>query len=104
MEKGRVEARLSGFLGGNLNTADLATVRVSFLNFKGRELGTLSLATVGPREREDETGLLPVASSSVVPAGTANIRVALTFGSDGAGGQRRVYADNLELILSEYSR
>lgn len=32
MEKGRVEARLSGFLGGSVNTAALATVRVSFLN------------------------------------------------------------------------
>lgn len=104
IEEKRVVAHLSGFLGGGLETPDLATVRVTFLNANRRQLGDLLLPTVGPREREGKTGLLPVASNNVVPAGTAIIRVDLTFSNRKGRSHHQAYADNLELILSEYSR
>jgi hypothetical protein len=104
IEEGRVDAHLSGFLGGGLETRDLATIKVTFLRADGRSLGDLLLPTVGPREREGKTGLLPVQSNRVVPAGTAIIRVDLAFSNTDARSYHQVYADNLELILSEYSR
>lgn len=114
IEAGRVEAHLSGFLGGSLEASDLATVRVTFLGQDGssvqlmnanrRQLGDLLLPTVGPRERDGKTGLLPIASHNVVPAGTSTIRVDLTFSNRKDTSYHQVYADNLELTLSEYSR
>ena len=104
IDHGRVVASFSGFLGGALGTPSLATVRVRFLDAKGRETGDLLLSGVGPREREDKTGLLPVESRTRVPSGTRTIRVDLAFGATGDGRQHQAFADSLELILSEYSR
>jgi hypothetical protein len=77
---------------------------VTFLDAYGRELGDMLLPTIGPREREGKTGLLPVESNNVIPAGTAMIRVNLTFSNKYGGLYHRVYADNLVLTLVEYSR
>jgi hypothetical protein len=104
IEEGRVGARLSGFLGGRLATPDLAAVKVTFLDINGRQLSDLHLQTVGPREREGKTGLLPVESNNTVPAGTAIIRADLTFSNREEGRHHGAYADNLELMLSEYSQ
>jgi hypothetical protein len=108
IEEGRVGAHLSAFLGGGLEKSDLATVRVAFLNANGQSLGDVLLPTVGPREREGKTGLFPVESNNMVPAGTAIIRVDLTFSnvdltfSNREGSSHSAFADNLELILAEY--
>ena len=104
IDHGRVIASFSGFLGGALGTPSLATARLRFLDADGRQTGDLLLSGVGPREREDKTGLLPVESRTRVPSGTRTIRVDLSFGATGGGRQHQAYADNLELILSEYSR
>jgi hypothetical protein len=103
IEQGRVDAHLSGFLGGNLETSDLASVRVTFLNADGRQLGALLLPTVGPQEREGKTGLLPVEGNDLVPAGTEIVRVDLNFNNRNSRNDHQAYADNLELTLSEYS-
>ena len=62
-------------VSNHLGTPSLATVRVSFLNGTGQQIGDLLLPTVGPREREDKTGLLPVESRTRVPSGARTIRV-----------------------------
>lgn len=108
IEEGRVGAHLSAFAGGGPETLDVATVRVTFLNTNGQSLGASLLPTAGPREREGKTGLFPVESNNMVPAGTAIIRVDLTFGntdlsfSNREGSSHAAFADNLELILAEY--
>jgi hypothetical protein len=102
IDQGRVAAHLSGFLGGNRAAPDRARVRVTFLDSNRRPLGDVSLPTVGPREREDKTGLFPVESNNMVPAGTALVKLELAFGLEQARGL--AYADNLELIFSDYSR
>ena len=104
IDHGRVIASFSGFLGGALGTPSLATARLRFLDADGRQTGDLLLSGVGPREREDKTGLVPVESRTRVPSGTRTIRVDLSFGATGGGRQHQSYADNLELMLSEYSR
>jgi len=91
-------------VSNHLGTPSLATVRVSFLNGTGQQIGDLLLPTVGPREREDKTGLLPVESRTRVPSGARTIRVDLAFGATGGGRQQQGFTDSLELILSEYSR
>ena len=77
-------------------------VRVTFLDANRHPLGDVLLPTVGPREREDKTGLFPVESNNMVPAGTALVKLELAFGVEQAPGP--AYADNLELIFSDYSR
>ena len=110
IEEGRVGAHLSAFLGGGVEKSDLATVRVAFLNANGQSLGDVLLPTVGPRERDGKTGLFPVESNNMVPAGTAIIRVDLTFSnvdltfSNREGSSHSAFADNLELILTEFSQ
>jgi hypothetical protein len=102
IDEGRVGAHFSAFLGGNRTAQDRAMVKVTFLDANRRPLGETFLPTVGPREREDKTGLFPVESNNMVPVGTALVNVGLTFGMDQVRGL--AYADNLELILSEYLR
>ena len=104
IDDGRVDAHVSGFVGGRLENPDLATIRVTFLHDSGRPLGELLLPTVGLREREGKTGLFPVESNNMVPAGTSTIRVDLTFSNANGRSYHQVYADNLELTLSEYSQ
>jgi hypothetical protein len=99
IEQGRVSAHLSGFLGGNRAAPDRAMVKVTFLDGNRRPLGDSFLPAVGPRERQDKTGLFPVETNNMVPAGTALVNLELAFGTDQAHGL--AYADNLELIFSE---
>ena len=102
INEGRVAAHLSAFLGGNRTAQDRAMVKVTFFDANRRPLGETFLPAVGPRERHDKTGLLPVETNNMVPAGTARVNLELAFGTDQARGI--AYADNLELIFSEYLR
>ncbi len=102
IDEGRVVAHFSAFLGGNRTAQDRAMVKVTFLDANRRPLGEMFLPTVGRRERQDKTGLFPVESNNMVPVDTTLINVGLAFGTDQAPGL--AYADNLELIFSEYSR
>jgi len=102
INEGRVAAHLSAFLGGNRAAQDRAMVKVTFFDANRRPLGETFLPTVGPRERQDKTGLLPVETNNIVPAGTTRVNLELAFGTDQARGVG--YADNLELIFSEYLR
>jgi hypothetical protein len=100
--EGRVDTHLSAYLGGSRTSPDLARVKVTFIGARGRLLGTLLLPTVGAREREGRTGLLPVEGNDTVPAGTESLRVSITFTPRGGGRHHVAFADNLELTLSEY--
>jgi hypothetical protein len=103
VEKGRVAVRCSGFLGGSPETSSLAFLTITFLDANNRQLDELFLPTIGSRERDGKTGLFPVENSSVLPAGTAIIRVDLAFHKAQEGSPHPAYADNLELTLSEYA-
>ncbi len=102
VNEGRVKYRFSAFLGGHLDEADSAGATLTFLDAHLEMLGQASLPPVTPRERANQTGLLPVQTSDYLPEGTSMIYVDLVF--------RRVdglynngYADNLELVFSEYN-
>lgn len=100
---GHVKFKFSGFLGGYLNEMDTATASLTFLDLNRQTLGSISLSSVTAEDRNNLTGLLPVQRLDYVPAGTTQVYVDLTFqrfsGNDNDG-----YADNLELVLSDFSR
>jgi hypothetical protein len=104
IDQGRVGIRLWGFLGGARATSSLAAVQVTFVDANRRPLGELRLPSVGPLERAGETGLFPVESNDLVPAGTMLLQVDLTFDNQQRSRDEPAYADNLELTLSEYPR
>ena len=60
------------------------------------------LPSVTALDRDATTGLFPVEASDYLPMGTAFIYVNLVF-QGGVGDYNDGYADNLELILSEYT-
>lgn len=101
-QDGRVKFSFGAFLGGKRLEEDYASASLTFLNGEGQALGRIDLPTITPREREGETGLFPVALNDYIPAGTRAIVVELTFHGF-EGGFNDGYADNLELVLSEYA-
>jgi hypothetical protein len=100
IKAGRVTARLSGFLGGNLRGQNVAEVSVTYLGSQDRENGKLLLPTVGQREQQGEPGLFPVDIAEQVPQGTQKMRVNLIFSAKKRSIGAQSYADNLQLILS----
>jgi hypothetical protein len=100
-QNGRVKFSFGAFLGGKLLEEDYASASLTFLDAEGQALGRIDLPTITPREREGQTGLLPVAMNDYIPAGTRVIVVELSFHGF-EGGFNDGYADNLELVLTEY--
>jgi hypothetical protein len=99
---GRVKFTFSAFLGGKLAQVDGASASVTFVDANFQTLGRQSLAPVTPQDRNGQTGLFPKETSDDVPAFTFQIYVDLVF----QGTQvdyNNGYADNLSLILSDYS-
>jgi Subtilase family len=103
IDNGSVKFNLSGFLGGFLDQTDDATLAVTFLGSNFQEVGKVKLGPITPREREDKTGLFPVAQSDYVPSGTRRMYVDLEFRRD-TGDYNDGYADNLELAFSDYTQ
>lgn len=97
-----VKYRYFAFLGGYLDQEDYTAATLMFLDPEKQSLGDVSLPPITPRERDGETGLLPVEISGYVPVGTQYLRVELAFHRF-AGDFIDGYADNLELTLSEYA-
>ena len=102
IDAGLVKFRFSAFLGGSLDDSDHTVATVTFQNGMEEALGEVILPTVTPADRDNESGLLPVEASDYVPEGTTNILVTLTF-VGGEGDYNDAFADNLELVLSEYA-
>jgi hypothetical protein len=101
VNEGRVKFRLTAFLGGTLDQADNATVRLTFVDDDTQTLGQISLPPVTPLERDNKTGLFPVEVADYVPARTVRMFVDVIFNHVEDDGFNDGYADNLELVLSE---
>jgi hypothetical protein len=102
IDAGRVRFTMSAFLGGGLAEGDAAQVSLEFRTGDDFELlGQVTLPSITPLERENQTGLWPVAGGGVVPAGTNFILVNLVFMKT-ESEYIDAYADNLELTLAEY--
>lgn len=104
IDEGRAAVRLSAFVGGIGDTANLARLSVVFVDANQRPLGTLPAATIGARERGGKTALLPVAAEAAVPAGATIMRVTLTFDAPrmDRARARAALADDVHLVLSEF--
>ena len=97
---GRVKFKFSAYLGGKDAEADQAAAALTFLDEQGNPVGQVTLPSIGPQERQDKTGLFPVALSDYIPQGAYSVLVTVTFqGND--GGFNDGYADNLSLTLME---
>jgi len=96
---GRVQATLSGCLGGYGDQNDYAELEANFTGGTGIHF----VRVTGPSgtERGGRTGLLPRSGTTVVPQGTSDILVYLTsVRTSGPQTYYDGYADNLSLILS----
>jgi len=95
---GKVRYTLSGWLGGFDGQGDHAVLSVTFVNGKGKAIGTGHIGPVTEAQRKGNSEMLFRTHRGVVPAGTRSIRVKLvmtrTDGSDNDG-----LADNLSLVL-----
>ncbi len=99
IDAGLGTATLSGLLGGYGADADALSVRAVFKDPENRELGALTLGTVGTAERFNDTTLLRREAGGAIPARTRAIDVML-HGERNAGAYTDAYADNLALVLS----
>ena len=104
IDNGRATARLSAVLGGLRDTPNLARLEVAFVDANRRALATMTAPTIGARERDNATALLPVDAEAAVPAGAALVRVTLTFDASRTDRARVALADELRLVLSAYSK
>jgi Subtilase family len=104
ISEGRAGARLTAFVGGLSDTLNLARFSVMFFDANQRLVGTLPAPTIGARERDGKTALLPVEGAADVPAGTTVLRVMLTFDASRADRARPALADELRLVLSEFPK
>jgi hypothetical protein len=101
IDAGRVRFTMSAFLGGSLMEGDFASVKLAFRSDAFDLLGEVTLPSITVLEREGQTGLWPVFTGGVVPAGTNFILVDLVFVRTD-GEYINAYADNLDLSLSQY--
>ncbi|MDF3287950.1 alkaline phosphatase family protein [Streptomyces silvisoli] len=103
IDRGTVTYNLTGWLGGSGVSTDNASVTSTFLNAKGRALGTATLGPVTPQMRKYTTELLPEQAVGKIPAGTRSIRTVLTITGPqphDRRGHAQGYADNLSLKIS----
>jgi hypothetical protein len=98
IDAGKVAYGLSGYLGGFGSQEDNAVLTITFNSATNAALGTASIGPVTATDRNNATGLLPRATSGIVPAGTRQIDVLLQMTRTG-GNSNDGYADNLALVL-----
>lgn len=99
---GKVKFSFGGYLGGAGGQPDYATLGLTFLDAHQRVLGKFNLGPVTASERENKTGLWGVGTDDYVPRDTRLIRIDLNF-QGGEGDFNDAYADELKLILREFS-
>lgn len=68
----------------------------------GDETERITLGPITLYERNDETGMWPVGVTDFLPPKTRSFDVILTF-TRAAGSYNEGFADNLELILEDYT-
>jgi len=104
IDSGRVKAQLSAIVGGFRDSGALAHLDVAFVDANRRVLAVLPAPTIGARERDNATTLLPVYAEAPVPTGASSLRLTLTFDASRKGPGRAALADDLRLVLLEYAK
>jgi hypothetical protein len=103
IDAGGVTYNLTAWLGGTGTVTDNAGVTSTFLDAKGKALGTAALTPVTPQMRGNATGLIPEQSLGKLPAGTRSIRTVLTITGNqptDRTGHGQGYADDISLHIS----
>jgi uncharacterized protein (TIGR03437 family) len=99
IDSGVVTHQFSAWLGGLATQGDSAVATLTFLNWSGQNLGTVTMGPPTSDDRGGVTSLLPYSQSGGVPPGTRVIRVSLVM-TRMDGGDNDGLADSLSLVLS----
>ncbi len=103
INRGGVEYKLSGWLGGYASQNDSATLTVRFQTGAGATLATATIGPVTAAMRANKTDFLYRESIGMVPLGTRRLHTILSM-NRGSGSYNDGYADNLSLILTPRTR
>jgi hypothetical protein len=95
---GTLPYSLSGWIGGYSSQGDNAGVVATFLDSSGSSLGTATLAPVTAAQRGNQTKLVRETATGTVPAGTASVRLAVSFTRQ-AGTDDDGYVDDLAMTF-----
>lgn len=101
IDAGTTPFKLSGFLGGAMIDPSAASIKVTFLDAGGTQLGVGKVAPVGPLERWFQTGLLERSTEGTIPAGTRSAQVVVTLKDLNplTGGYNNAFADDLSFTV-----
>lgn len=105
VDAGKVEAKVSGHVGGMLKSDSTVVLVASFQDGEGKELGTLETKPTDsaalPKPEAGSASLVAVENTGTVPAQTRRIVFKVVARATGASGDYVGLADNLALTLSE---
>jgi hypothetical protein len=100
IDGGKLNATLSGLLGGFTSQSDAATVTMAITDQDGTTGTATALSPVTPADRGNQTTLLPKSSCVAVPPGVRQAIVSIDIHrTDGTYNDG--YLDNLSLVLSD---
>ena len=101
IDAGTTPFKLSGFLGGAMIDPSAASIKVTFLDATGTQLGVGKVAPVGPLERWLQTGLLQRSTEGTIPVGTRTAQVVVTLKDSNpfTGGYNNAFADDLSFTV-----
>jgi hypothetical protein len=101
IDGGAVPFTLSGYLGGFTIDPSAATVTVNFFGANRQKLGSGTIGPVTALDRGFQTALLPRSTTGIVPAGTREAQVIVTFTDRNPvlGNYNNAYADNLSFTV-----
>jgi len=101
IDAGTTPFKLSGFLGGAMIDPSAASIKVTFLDATGTQLGVGKVAPVGPLERWFQTGLLERSTEGTIPVGTRTAQVVVTLKDSNplTGGYNNAFADDLSFTV-----
>jgi hypothetical protein len=100
IKHGRARFTLSAWLGGYSSQRDDATVRITWLNGKGKPVGHAHVGPVTPKQRASVTGMLYREKSGKVPTTAREVLVKITMRRFDAA-YNDGYADDLSLVISQ---
>ncbi|UCZ58616.1 alkaline phosphatase family protein [Mycolicibacterium phocaicum] len=101
IDAGTMPFKLSGFLGGAMIDPSAASIKVTFFDATGTQLGVGKVAPVGPLERWFQTGLLERSTEGTIPVSTRTAQVVVTLKDSNpfTGGYNNAFADDLSFTV-----
>ncbi len=103
IDAGLVPIEMSGWFGGYLGQADTASMQATFLDASGAVIETFAMGAPTPGQRLNQTGMVFDSATRVVPAGAREVEVVLEMRRQGRFGWNDGYADNLRLVLGDFT-